>query len=160
MLHEKVEKFLVRQVEREAYASNLYLSMATWAEREGFPGISSWMYEQSKEEYEHMVSFMKYINGRGGKAVIPAIPQPPVEFASVKEIFEKSLEHERFISGSINEIVEVALENKDYSSHTWLQGFVTEQIEEEASVSEILDRLNILDGHNLYTFDRDILSFR
>ncbi|WP_066633436.1 ferritin [Labilibacter marinus] len=160
MLKKTVEEILVRQIEREAYSSNLYLSMASWAETNGLGGVSEWMYSQAEEEKMHLLKFMKYVNERGGKAVIPAVAQPPAEFKNVQDIFEQTLEHERFVTESINEIVGVCLEEKDFTTHNWIQWFVTEQIEEEASVSGIIDKLKLLDGHNLYMFDRDVVGMR
>ncbi|MCW3807972.1 ferritin [Plebeiibacterium marinum] len=160
MLKKAVEEILVRQIEREAYSSNLYLAMASWAETNGFGGVSEWMYAQAEEEKIHMLKFMKYVNERGGKAIIPAIEQPPFDFANVQEVFEKTLEHEQFVTESINEIVGVCLEEKDFTTHNWIQWFVTEQIEEEASVSGIIDKLKLLNGQNLYMFDRDVVGMR
>ncbi len=160
MLKKAVEEILVRQIEREAYSSNLYLSMASWAETNGFGGVSEWMYAQAEEEKIHMLKFMKYVNERGGKAVIPAVAQPPADFSTVQEVFEETLKHEEFVTESINEIVGVCLEEKDFTTHNWIQWFVTEQIEEEASVSSIIDRLKLLDGKNLYLFDRDVAGMR
>ncbi len=160
MLKKPVEDILVRQIEREAYSSNLYLSMASWAETNGFEGVSEWMYAQAEEEKVHLLKFMKYVNERGGKAVIPAVAQPPADFKNVQELFEKTFEHEQFVSESINEIVGVCLEEKDFTTHNWIQWFVTEQIEEEASVSAIIDKLKLLDGQNLYMFDRDVMGMR
>lgn len=161
MLKEKVEKILVEQIGKEAYSSNLYLAMASWAECNGYPGIAQWMYAQADEERMHMLKFIAYINERGGKALIPAIEEPPCEFKSVSDIFEKTMAHEQYISEAINEIVAVCNQEKDFSTHQWVQWFVTEQIEEEASVSEIIDRLKLIgDNGSLYLFDRDIMSMR
>ncbi len=160
MFKKAVEEILVRQIEREAYSSNLYLSMASWAETNGLGGVSEWMYAQAEEEKIHLLKFMKYVNERGGKAVIPAVAQPPADFENVKELYEKTLEHEQFVTESINEIVSVCLDEKDFTTHNWIQWFVTEQIEEEASVSAIIDKLKLLDGHNLYMFDRDVAGMR
>ena len=160
MLKKAVEEILVRQIEREAYSSNLYLSMASWAETNGLGGVSEWMYAQAEEEKMHMLKFMKYVNERGGKAVIPAIEQPPADFENVLDLYEKTLEHEQFVTESINEIVGVCLEEKDFTTHNWIQWFVTEQIEEEASVSGVIDKLKLLDGQNMYMFDRDVMSMR
>ena len=160
MLKKAVEEILVRQIEREAYSSNLYLAMASWAETNGLGGVSEWMYAQAEEEKDHMLKFMKYVNERGGKAVIPAIEQPPADFKDVLELFEKTLEHEQFVTESINEIVGVCLDEKDFTTHNWVQWFVTEQIEEEASVSGIIDKLKLLNGQNMYMFDRDVMGMR
>ncbi len=160
MLNKKVEDLLNKQIEKEEYSSNLYLSMAIWAETSGYAGISQWLYEQSEEEREHMLKFIKYVNDRGGKAIVGAVEQPPVEFDNIKKVFVEVLEHERFISQSINEIVELCVAEKDFTTQNWLQFFVMEQIEEEASVQLIIDKLNLLGDHNLYLFDRDIMTLR
>lgn len=160
MLNKKVEDILNRQIERESYSSNLYLAMAVWAECNGLEGTAKWLYAQSDEERIHMLKFIAYVNERGGRALITAIEQPPAEYANVKEVFEKVLQHEQFVTASINEIVEVCLAEKDFTTHNWIQYFVTEQIEEEASVSAINDKLKLLGDHNLYMFDRDIMGMR
>jgi len=160
MLKNKVEEFLNRQVEREEYSSNLYLSMAVWAETTGLSGVAEWFYSQSDEERLHMLKFVKYINDRGGKAIIGAVKQPPSDFESINTIFLQVLKHEQFISESINEVVEVCAEEKDFTTQNWLQFFVNEQIEEEASVQLILDKLKLVGENNLYMFDRDIMTLR
>ena len=160
MLNKKVEEILNRQVDREAYSSNLYLAMAVWAEVNGLEGTAKWLYAQADEERMHMLKFIAYINERGGRALITAIEQPPAEFNNVKEVFDKVLAHEQFVTASINEIVEVTLEEKDFTTHNWIQYFVTEQIEEESSVQSIIDKLKLMGNNNLYMFDRDIMGMR
>jgi ferritin len=160
MLKKKVEDICNRQVEREGYSSNLYLSMASWAENKGLPGIASWLYAQAEEERIHFLKFIRYINERGGNAVIPAFKKPPSEFSGITELFKEVLKHEQFITDSINEIVHVTLQEKDYNTHNFLQWFVTEQVEEEAAVRTILDKINLVGPGNMYIFDRDILGLR
>jgi ferritin len=160
MLNKKVEEILNVQVEKEGYSSNLYLAMASWAETNGYEGISNWLHAQAEEEREHMLKIIAYINERGGKAIIPAFGKPPVDYKGVKPMFEQVLEHEQYVSASINEIVAVCEHEKDYTTHNWIQWFVTEQIEEEASANNILDKLNMLGDGPLYMFDRDIMNMR
>ena len=160
MLSEKMLNILNEQVSKEAYASHLYLAMASWADVQGLEGISAWFYAQAEEEREHMLKFIHYINERGGHAIVPVIEQPPKEFKSIKELFDASLEHEQMVTAAINDIVSLALEEKDYTTNNWIQWFVDEQLEEETSVQAIIDKLNILGDHNLYIFDRDIMSMR
>ena len=159
MLAKKVEEILNIQVDKEGYSSHLYLSMACWAENEGLGGVADWLYEQADEERMHMLKLIKYINERDGQAKIAAVKEPPSEFGSVREMFEKVLEHERYVTASINEIVKVCIEENDHTTHNWVQWFVTEQIEEEASVKSILDKLKLA-GDHLYMFDRDIMGMR
>ena len=160
MLNKKVEEILNVQVEKEGYSSNLYLAMASWAETNGYEGISNWLHAQAEEEREHMLKIIAYINERGGKAIIPAFGKPPVDYKGVKPMFEQVLEHEQYVTASINEIVAVCEQEKDYTTHNWVQWFVTEQIEEEASANNILDKLNMLGDGPLYMFDRDIMNMR
>ncbi len=160
MLNPKVEEILNVQVDKEGYSSNLYLSMASWAENNGFQGVSDWLYAQADEERLHMLKIVKYINERGGTAKIPAVKEPPTEFDNIKKMFDAVMEHEQFITNSINEIVAVCIEQKDYTTNNWMQWFVTEQIEEEASVQAIIDKLKLIGDGNLYLFDRDIMGMR
>jgi len=160
MLKPEIEKILNSQVEKEAYSSHLYLAMASWAENQGLMGIAGWLYAQADEEKLHMLKIVRYINERDGKAVIPAIKQPPADFQAVRAMFEKVLEHEQFVSASINEIVALCVKENDFTTQNWVQWFVNEQIEEEAAVREILDKLNLVGDNFLYMFDRDIMSLR
>lgn len=160
MLKKKVEDICNRQVEREGYSSNLYLAMASWAENNGFAGVAAWLYAQSEEERLHMLKFIKYINERGGKTVIPVFKKPPADYKNIEELFKEVLKHEQFITSSINDIVELTFAEKDFSTNNFLNWFVTEQIEEEASVRAILDKLQLVGKNNMYQFDRDILNMR
>ncbi|MFN2395967.1 MAG: ferritin [Bacteroidales bacterium] len=160
MLTKKLEKVLNEQVEKEGYAAQLYLAMASWADSKGLEGISSWFYAQHMEEIEHMLKFIQYINERGGHAIVPKIDQPPREFKGIKQAFEASLEHEQMVTKSINNIVGNCLDEKDFTTHNWIQYFVDEQLEEESSVQGLLDKLDLLGEGNLYMFDRDIMAMR
>ena len=159
-MKEAIETILNEQIRREGYSSNLYLAMATWAESNGFPGIAEWLYAQAEEERVHMLKFITYINERSGKVIIPEFEKPPVEYGTIQEMFEAVYKHEQYITESINEIVGACIDNKDYTTHSWIQWFVNEQIEEEAQVSGILDKLKLVGDKNMYMFDRDIVSLR
>jgi ferritin len=160
MLKKNIEDICNRQVEREGYSSDLYIAMASWAEVNGYSGVAAWLYSQSDEERIHMLKFIKYINERGGKAVMPALKKPPTEFTNVEDLFREVLKHEEFVTASINEIVSLTLEEKDFNTHNFLQWFVMEQVEEEASARVILDKMRLVGKNNMYEFDRDILSLR
>jgi ferritin len=160
MLPKKVEAILNVQIKKEDYSSQLYLAMASWAANQGYEGVSNWLYAQAEEERIHMLKLVKYVNERDGKADIPGIDTPPSDFGNVNELFDKVLAHEQFISGSINEIVVVCIAENDFTTQNWVQWFVNEQIEEEASVRAIIDKLRLLGNNNLYMFDRDIMSMR
>ncbi|MHA7942292.1 ferritin [Formosa sp. 3Alg 14/1] len=158
MLSKKIEEVLNNQIRIEAESSQIYLAMACWAEVKGLEGIANFMFKQSDEEREHMLKLIKFINERGGHAFISELKAPDVSFKSFKEMFEMLFEHEIFVSESINELVHISLEQKDYATHNFLQWYVSEQIEEEAMARTILDKINLIgdDKGGLYLFDRDI----
>ena len=158
MLTEKMEKALNDQIRVEAESSQVYLSMASWAEVKGLEGISQFMYKHSDEERMHMLKLVKYVNERGGHAHISDLKAPETEFGTFQKLFQDLYNHEIFVSQSINELVHVALEEKDYATHNFLQWYVAEQIEEEALARTILDKINLIgnDKGGLYLFDRDV----
>jgi ferritin len=158
MLSKNIEAALNQQIRIEAESSQVYLAMAVWAEVKGLEGIASFMYDQSDEERVHMLKLVKFVNERGGHAHISELNAPNVTFCSFKEMFEKLLEHEIYVSNSINELVHTSLQEKDYATHNFLQWYVAEQIEEEAMARTILDKVNMIgdDKGGLYLFDRDI----
>jgi ferritin len=160
MLPKRLDTALNQQIEKEGYAAQLYLAMASWAESKGLEGVSEWFYAQHKEEIDHMLKIIRFVNERGGYAVVPAVNKPPRDFEGVKQVFKASLEHEQMVTDSINNIVSISLEEKDFTTHNWIQWFVFEQMEEESSIKKILDKLELLGDGNLYLFDRDILSMR
>lgn len=158
MLTNTIEKALNKQIEVEARSSQFYLAMASWAETEGFNGVSRFLYRHSDEERQHMLKLIKYVNERGGKAEIPSLEQPPKKFDSVQTVFKLLFEHETNVTKEINSVVDVCLNAKDYTTHNFMQWYVSEQIEEEALARTILDKLNLIgnDKGGLYLFDRDL----
>ena len=158
MLNEKVEKALNNQIRIEAESSQVYLSMASWAEVKALEGIAQFMYKHSDEERMHMLKLIKFVNERGGHAVVSELKAPKTDFGSFQSMFKELLEHEIFVSQSINDLVHITLEEKDYATHNFLQWYVAEQIEEEALARTILDKINLIgnDKGGLYLFDRDV----
>lgn len=158
MLSERMQSVLNKQIRIEAESSQIYLAMASWSEIKGLEGVSQFMYAQSDEERLHMLKFFKYINERGGHAMVSELSAPALEFGSIKKMFETLFKHEVFVSQSINELVHISLEEKDYATHNFLQWYVAEQIEEEAQARTILDKINLIgdDKGGLYLFDNDI----
>ncbi|MDG1041177.1 MAG: ferritin [Polaribacter sp.] len=158
MLTSKIEDALNKQVTVEAASSQIYLAMASWAENLGFEGVSQFMYAHSDEERAHMLKLMKFINERGGHATISELAAPPTEFGSFKDMFQSLFDHEVFVSKSINDLVDIALQEKDYATHNFLQWYVSEQIEEEGLARNILDKINLIgdDKSGFYLFDNDI----
>ncbi len=158
MLSKNIEIALNKQIRIEAESSQTYLSMACWAEVSGLEGISAFMFEQSNEEREHMMKLIKYVNERGGHAIITDLKAPKTQYDSFKNMFEALYQHELFVSNSINELVHITFAEQDYATHNFLQWYVAEQIEEEAQAKSILDKINLIgdDKGGLYLFDRDI----
>ncbi len=160
MVTNKVETALNKQIEFEAASSQYYLAMASWVETQGLTGVAEFLYAQSDEERMHMLKLVKYVNERGGQAVIPALKEPPKKFKSIQFIFEEVLKHEVLVSNEINRLVEICLKEKDYTTHNFLQWYVAEQIEEEALARKVLDKLKLIgdDRGGMYLFDRDLPS--
>ena len=158
MLKEKIEIALNNQIKIEAESSQIYLAMASWAETKGLGGAAQFLYKHSDEERMHMLKLVQYVNERGGKSLIPKLPQPEKEYKSLPELFQTLLNHEVMVSGEINNLVDICLQEKDYTTHNFMQWYVAEQIEEEALARTIMDKLNMIgsDKGGLYLFDRDI----
>jgi ferritin len=160
MLSKKIESLLNQQVELEASSSQYYLAMASWAEVKGYNGVSKFLYKHADEERMHMLKLIMFVNERGGHGLVPALKAPPAEFQTIQEIFEQILKHEIYVSEEINKLVDSCLAEKDYTTHNFLQWYVSEQIEEEALARNILDKLNLIgnDKGGMYLFDRDLQS--
>ena len=152
---------LNNQVLMEAESSQAYLAMASWADvQPGLKGVTQFFFKHSDEERMHMLKLIRYINERGGFAVVPPLTQPKLKFASLKQAFETLFKHEVAVTKSIHEIVDVALKEKDYATLNFLQWYVNEQMEEERLARECNDKLELIgdDKSGLYLFDRDIVA--
>lgn len=160
MISGKIEKALNEQIELEGNSSQYYLAMASWAETQGMNGVATFLYGHSDEERMHMLKLIKFVNERGGQASVPALKQPPKTFKSVQAAFQEVLNHEIKVSNEINKLVEACLKERDYTTHNFLQWYVSEQIEEEALARKVLDKLKLIGGEKggLYLFDRDLES--
>src|SRR5687768_18589025 len=132
MLSKSMQETLNKQVLMEAESSQAYLAIASWADiQPGLQGVTEFFFKQSDEERLHMLKLIRFINERGGFALIPALEQPIVTQKGLRSLFESFLKHEIAVSTSINELVDLALSEKDYATHNFLQWYVNEQIEEE-----------------------------
>ncbi|WP_185857160.1 ferritin [Blattabacterium cuenoti] len=158
MFSEKIQKGLIKQLNRELESSQLYLSMASWVDRKGYEGICEFLYDHSNEERIHMLKFIRYINKRGGNVIFHDFLHVNITYTSLKELFLKLFEHEKKISKEINFLVEISLQEKDYFTYNFLQWYVEEQIEEEALSKMILDKIELIgeDKGGLYLFDKDM----
>jgi ferritin len=161
MLSKKVQDALNSQIKKEGDSSQVYLAMASWAEVQGYDGIATFMFNQSDEERMHMLKLIKYVNQRGGEATIPDVNKPVLDLTNHKSLFKQLLEHEIHISQSINELVGITMDERDFATQNFLQWYVAEQIEEEANARYILDKINLIgdDKGGLYLFDNEMKNF-
>lgn len=158
MISKKMEGALNEQINRELFSAYLYLSMSSYAEINGLKGIATWFKVQYHEEMVHAMKFFEYINRQGGAVHLKAIQEPQMNFESPLAIYTAALEHERFITRSINELIEVAISEKDHASKAFLDWYITEQIEEEQNATEIVQTLKMI-GENkaaLFLYDKDL----
>jgi ferritin len=160
MLSEKMQKALNGQINAEFYSSFLYLAMAAYLIKENWNGFASWMEKQSVEEYGHAMKFYKYLANTGSPILLEVIEKPRSEWKSPLEIFEESLKHEKYVTGKINDLVNQAISEKDHATGIFLQWFVTEQVEEEATVDNIISKFKFLGDNKstLYMLDKELGS--
>ena len=158
MIKEAVENAIINQIKNEENSSRLYLSMASWCQVNGYPGAAAFLYKQTDEERMHMLKFVHYLNDRAGKSRLLALDNPTAEYKSLLDVFEKVMIHEEFITASINDLYEVALENKDYTTGNYLQWFINEQIEEESTMHGILDKMKLAgnEAGGLFHIDKEL----
>lgn len=158
MIPEKVLRLLNEQVGKEIYSAYLYLSMASYFDAEDFQGFAHWMKVQAKEELGHAMKIYEFIYERGGRVELPALEKPTCHWNSPLEAFKQALEHERFITSSIHNILELARTENDHPTANFIQWFVKEQVEEEAQVELIVKKLQKLGDSPvaLYMLDREL----
>ena len=158
MISAKMQKALNTHLNEEFYSSYLYLSMAAYFEAKNLKGFANWMRIQANEEQMHGMKFFNFILQKGGKVSLAQINSPKLEWKSISEVFADTLKHEQKISSLINKLVETALLEKDYATHTFLQWFVTEQVEEEANVEEIIQKIEMIGDNKsgLYMLDNEL----
>ena len=158
MLSKKLEKALNDQMGLEAYASYLYLSMASWFDNAGMEGCSKFMFRQSVEENEHMLRIYHYILEMDGKAIVPGIKQAPNKFKNARDIFKSVYAHEQKVTKSINDLVNLSSKEAHHATFNFLQWYVAEQMEEEALMRGILDRIKLIGNgpQSLYYIDKEI----
>lgn len=160
MLSKNIENALNDQVALEAFSSFQYLAMASWLDNNGFEGASKFIYAQAEEEKMHMQKLFFYINDAGGFAKAPAVEQPNHKYPSFGDLFSQILAHEGKVSASIHELVNLCLQEKDFTSFNFLQWYVQEQLEEENLFRTIVDKIKMV-GENtdgLYMLDKDLGS--
>jgi ferritin len=158
MISKKVEKAINDQIKKEEYSSRLYLAMASWCHKNGFPGAAAFLYRHADEERLHQLKFVHYLNDRGGYSILVDIEQPPFKFENLQKMFQEIMKHEQFITASINELYHVSTTEKDYTTANFLQWFITEQLEEENLFNGILDQMALAgnDKSGLFLIDKEL----
>lgn len=144
MISAKMQDALNRQIQAEFQSAYLYLAMSAYCESKNLKGFAHWLKVQYQEETGHALKILDYLLERGGTVELKAIEAPSVEFGSPAEIFEKVLAHEQHITSLIHNLYETAVAEKDLATQVFLQWFITEQVEEEASASDVLERIKMV----------------
>lgn len=160
MINKKMEQGLNKQINAETYSAYLYWSMSAALEKMNLPGFAGWMRVQAQEEMTHAMKIYTHIIERDGTVELTAIDAPPVQWDSVKAVFEAGLEHEQLVTGLINGLVDLAIEEKDHAANMFLQWFVNEQIEEEKNAMDVLGKLEIAGNAagGLYLLDNEMAT--
>ncbi len=158
MISDKMQKVLNEQIALEGYASFYYLAVASWCDKMGFEGSKAFFQRQSDEERMHMLKIFDYLSEVDGYAITPAIAQPPSEYTNIYKVFEDVYAHEQKVTRSINDIMNLALEERDYTTRNFIEWYIAEQREEEAMMRTILDKIKLIgDGPmSLYYIDKEL----
>lgn len=158
MLKEKMLKALNEQINAELYSSYLYLSMESYFQSVSLKGFAVWMRAQVQEELFHAMKFYDYVCERGGLVTLGAIKKPDSNWKTPLTAFQQIQQHEQHVTALINSLVDLAMEEKDHATLNFLQWFVAEQVEEEASVGEIVDKLKLIkqDTSGLFLLDAEL----
>ena len=160
MIGKKIENAMNEQIKHETFSAYLYFSMAAYFHSKSLDGMAQWMKAQAQEEFAHALRFFNHINDRGGRIELQALEKPQTEWESPIAAFKAALVHEEFITGKINDLAKLADDENDRAAGIMLQWFVTEQVEEEDSVSTVIDMLGFIgdSGHGILMADRELGS--
>ncbi len=143
-MDKKLQKAFNEQMRDELYSSNLYLSMAAYCESKNLPGFAHWMKVQAKEEHGHGMKIFDFLVDRSARVILQAIPQPTIDFSSPHDVFEKTLEHEKEVTGLINKLYKLSKEVEDNAAEVFLHWFISEQVEEEKTAAYIVGTLKAI----------------
>ena len=155
MLADRIQEAFNVQINNELYSAHLYLSMAAYFESVSLPGFAHWMRLQFEEETSHALKLFDYVNDRDGRVTLYAVEQPPIEFESPHTVMRMALEHEKSVTEMINNLYALAVAERDHASHVLLEWFITEQVEEEKTLDDIVDHMALIgdDGTGLLILD-------
>jgi ferritin len=158
MIGKNIQTALNNQLTAELYSSYLYLSMSAYFQSVNLPGFATWMRVQAQEELVHAMKFYDFINGRGGRVTLQPVEGPPTQWSSPLDAFENAYKHEQKVTGLINDLVNLAIKEGDHATNIFLQWFVTEQVEEEASADEVVQKLKLMGSAkgDLFMLDREM----
>ena len=158
MISDDMQHALQQQLNYEFSSAYLYLAMSAYCAHIGFNGAASWLKQQYEEEQMHATRIYNYLVDQGAHVVLQEIPQPPSEFGTILEVFKSSLKHEQNMTEKLNNLSDQALKEKDHATYNLLQWFVNEQVEEEATVGEIISKLKLVkdDGYGLLMIDNEL----
>lgn len=160
MLNKRLEEALNAQINAEMWSAYLYMSMSAYCHEAGYTGMANWFAIQFKEEQDHAQIFFNYVVSRGGRVKLAAIAEVPTEWDSVLAAFENTLEHERKVTALINNLYNIATDEHDYATQSKLKWFIDEQVEEEETAQEIINKLRMVqgNGYGIYMIDRELAS--
>ena len=158
MISKKMEEALNKQVNAELYSAYLYLSMESYFKSLNLNGFANWMRVQTQEEVAHAMKIYDFVNERGGRIILKAIEGPETEWDSPLAVFEAVYVHEQKVTGLINDLVDLAIKEKDHATNTFLQWFVNEQVEEESSADEVVQQLKMMENApgGMFMLDREL----
>lgn len=160
MISKKLQDAINEQINRELYSEYLYNSMCAWFAGQTLNGFATWMEVQTREEHAHAMGFYKYLLDRGGKVELKAIAKPPKDFKDPLDAFKQTLEHEHFITKSINDLMDLAIKEKDHAFASFLKWYVDEQVEEESTVDKVIQKLKMVgdNSQGLFMIDNELAS--
>ncbi|AKC32555.1 non-heme ferritin [Candidatus Pantoea carbekii] len=162
MLSIEMTSLLNNQMNLEFFSSNLYLQMSAWCSSKGFEGTGSFLKMHAREEMEHMQRLFDYLSDTGALPIIGNIAAPPFNWNSLREVLGEALEHEKFITNKINDLINCAVSTQDYSTFNLLQWYVSEQRKEEKLFKTVLDKLKLVGnkGEGLFLIDKELGRMR
>ena len=158
MISKRLEEAINAQINAEMLSAYLYLSMSAYCQDRGYAGMANWFYIQFREEQDHAQIFYNYLISRGGRVLLRAIDAVETEWASPLAAFEATYAHEQHVTSLINNLMHIAVEEKDYAAQSRLQWFIDEQVEEEENAQDLINKLRMVEGNNygLYMIDQEL----
>lgn len=160
MLTKKLQDALNEQINREFFAEYLYLSMSAYLESIEMEGFANYFNVQAQEEHFHAMKMFNFVHDKGGRVILKSLKEPKSDYTSVINVIEESLKHEKYVTKSINELMDTAIKENDHSVKSFLQWYIDEQVEEEATITKLLAKLKLIKGEGLglLTLDSNLLT--